>query len=380
MTETETAAAASPPPAASPRYIPALDGVRALSVMLVLLAHGVSGPWATWLNPGALGVRIFFVISGYLITGILIDYSEKYRRVRTMAAQFYWRRILRLSPPLFIAIVLAAALGIQRMRDLWWVHALYLSNFQVASSGSFKSAGHFWSLATEEQFYLVWFPLMVLTRNRGRLIVVLAALVGAVLYRLGVFIPGADKVFPEYFFLPFASIDTLAIGALLALAQRNANLKWLYDLFRSWPLMIGALIAFGVGNVALSAHVGPQLWQPAVDVAGCCLVRFALDDTLDPRLRWLSWAPVRHVGKISYGLYVYHFFVPDGLRLVMPFPKEGLARRLMGIPVIAISFMLAELSWWLVERPILALKQRPLPAIGYLGEADRGHRQATAAA
>jgi len=380
VTETATAAVARPPPAASPSYIPALDGVRAFSVMLVLFAHGVSGPWATWLNPGALGVRIFFVISGYLITGILIDYSEKYRRVRTMAAQFYWRRILRLSPPLCIAIVLAAALGIQRMRDLWWVHALYLSNFQVASSGSFKSAGHFWSLATEEQFYLLWFPLMVLTTNRGRLIVVMAALLGALLYRLGVFLPGATKIFPEYFFLPFASIDTLAIGALLALAQRNENMSWLYDRFRSWPLMIGALILFGVGNVELSAHVGPQLWQPAVDVAGCCLVRFALDEELDPWLAWLSWAPVRHVGKISYGLYVYHFFVPDALRLVMPFPKEGVMRRLMGIPVIAIAFVLAELSWRFVERPVLALKQKPLPAIGYLGEPDRAIGEATATA
>jgi peptidoglycan/LPS O-acetylase OafA/YrhL len=349
-------------------------------VMLVLFAHGVSGPWATWLNPGALGVRNFFVLSGYLITGILIDYSEKYRRVRTMAAQFYWRRILRLSPPLLIAIALSAALGIQRMRDLWWVHALYLSNFQVASSGSFKSAGHFWSLATEEQFYLVWFPLMVLTSNRGRLIVVISALICAMLYRLGVFVPGATKLFPEYFFLPFASIDTLAIGALLALAQRNAGLSWLFNLFRSWPLMIGALILFAIGNVGLPAHIGEQFWQPASGVFGCCLVRFALDEALDPRLRWLSWAPVRHVGKISYGLYIYHFFVPDALRLVMPFPKEGLARRLMGIPVIAISFVLAELSWWLVERPILALKQRPLPAIGYLGEADRGPRNAPVAA
>jgi len=374
VSDSERLPAKGPSPVASPRYIPALDGVRALSVMLVMIAHTINGPVATWCNPGGLGVRIFFVISGYLITGILIDYSDKYRSAGTAAVQFYWRRILRLTPALFVAIVLAALLNIHRMRELWWAHALYLTNFQVALSGKWNAAGHFWSLATEEQFYLAWFPLMVLLKDRGRLRVVIAALMIAVVFRLGIFLPGAAERLPEYICLPFANTDTLAMGSLLTLAQRNPKLRWLFDLFRSWPLMIGSLIVFILGNVAVPGLFVFQVWPPAVALFGACLVRFAIEPEVDWRLKWLTWAPVRHVGKVSYGLYVYHYFVPEAVALVVDFPRKGKLRRVLGVPMIGLAFIIAELSWRFVERPILALKRGPFPAIGYLGERDRDRK------
>jgi peptidoglycan/LPS O-acetylase OafA/YrhL len=348
-----------------PRYIPAMDGVRALSVMLVLIAHSIKGSFATFGNPGGLGVRIFFVISGYLITGILIDYAAQNRGAKTTAVQFYWRRVLRLTPPLFTAVALAAALNIQRMRELWWVHSLYFSNFQIAIDGHWNGAGHFWSLATEEQFYLAWFPLMMFITPPGRLRIVIAALIFGCVFRLGALLPGAMQIFPMYGCLPFANVDTLAIGALLTLAQRDVRLSWLYDLFRSWPLMIGSLAIYVVANEAMPESIGYQVGQIAVDAFACCLVRFALDPKVDAKLQWLTWKPVRHVGKISYGLYVYHFFVPDAVRLLYPFPEGGASRRLWGLAFIAISFAVAELSWRFLERPILALKRVPFPAIGY---------------
>jgi peptidoglycan/LPS O-acetylase OafA/YrhL len=348
-----------------PRYIPAMDGVRALSVLLVVLAHSISGSFATFGNPGGLGVRIFFVISGYLITGILIDYAAQKRSTKATAVQFYWRRVLRLTPPLLTAIVVAAALNIQRMRELWWVHSLYLSNFQIAIEGHWNGAGHFWSLATEEQFYMAWFPLMMFMTARGRLRVVIAALILGCVFRLGAFLPGAMETFPMYFCLPFANTDTLAIGALLTLAERDARFSRLFNLFRSWPLMVASLLIYVAANEALPELVGQQIGQVAADVFGCCLVRFALDPHVDPKLRWLTWKPVRHIGKISYGLYVYHFFVPDALRLFYAFPLGGMSRRLFGLVFIAITFAVAELSWRFIEKPILALKRVSFPAIGY---------------
>jgi peptidoglycan/LPS O-acetylase OafA/YrhL len=102
-------------------YMPRLDGLRAVAVGIVLVTHF----WSTPLIPGEIGVRIFFVLSGYLISRILLGYRKTSLSVGQAAAHFYWRRFLRLTPALYMAIACAAAFGIANMRKDWWVHALY---------------------------------------------------------------------------------------------------------------------------------------------------------------------------------------------------------------------------------------------------------------
>ena len=352
---------------ADPRYVPALDGLRAISVVMVLLTHLSGSRLFQLADLGGLGVHIFFVISGYLITTILVGYQESNCGLKAAAVHFYWRRILRLYPPLLAAILLTMALGIAQMRDNWWIHALYLSNVQIAGSGTWNGASHFWSLATEEQFYLLWFPLVLLTKGRTRVVLILCALAIGPLYRLGLAAAVIDAFAPGPGVLLFGKIDALAIGAVLALAAREPRLGLLFDFFRSGALMGAAALLLVASNFLPRLWV-PQLWFPSADIFACCLVRFAVSKNIDPGLAWLTWRPVRHTGKISYGLYVYHYFVLDGARLVLDFPESGPARKLAGIAFIGISFIVAEISWRLLEAPILALKSKPVRAIGYSGK------------
>jgi peptidoglycan/LPS O-acetylase OafA/YrhL len=142
-------------------YLPRLDGVRALAVGGVLVTHFM---W--FLEPiqtmelGRTGVRLFFVLSGFLITRILLDYRSR-MSVGEAARHFYWRRFLRLAPPFYLAVTVALILNLANMREDWPWHVFYLSNFLLAARGSVEPVGHLWSLAVEEQFYLVWFAVVV---------------------------------------------------------------------------------------------------------------------------------------------------------------------------------------------------------------------------
>jgi peptidoglycan/LPS O-acetylase OafA/YrhL len=115
---------------------------------------------------------MFFVLSGYLISRIILDYARRNVRVAAAAREFYWRRILRLSPPLCLAIMMAALLNLGDMRADWPWHLSYLTNVKIYLQSSWGPASHFWSLAVEEQFYLIWFFLLILTPLRNAFVLV----------------------------------------------------------------------------------------------------------------------------------------------------------------------------------------------------------------
>src|SRR6266436_9372488 len=131
-------------------YLPRLDGIRGLAISAVLVEHFISNRVIGGFSPGGFGVLTFFVLSGYLITRILMQYSDRGTKVGAAAAHFYWRRFLRLSPPYYLAIAVAGIFGLAGIRSTWWVHALYLSNVKFALQGTFGGASHFWSLSVEE--------------------------------------------------------------------------------------------------------------------------------------------------------------------------------------------------------------------------------------
>jgi peptidoglycan/LPS O-acetylase OafA/YrhL len=164
--------------------MPRMDGLRAICVMLVLTEHFFRG-----VGQGGIGVAIFFVISGYLITSILVTYSEQLP-LWDAARRFYWRRALRLFPAFYLCIALAALLDLGGMRDNWWVNALYLMNFKVAADGAWNGSSHFWTLCVEEQFYPIWFFVVELTPRKYFLHVVLACLITAPLYRAVMYLEG----------------------------------------------------------------------------------------------------------------------------------------------------------------------------------------------
>lgn len=329
-----------------PRYMPRLDGLRALAIGLVLLQHFAPTAGLAALGTGSMGVKLFFVLSGFLITGILLDLRAKSEPRGHAAAQFYWRRFLRLTPALWLAIGAAAALGIGMMRQDWWVHALYLSNFLVVARDGYGPVGHFWSLAVEEQFYLLWFAVVMLLPTRALLPISISFLIIAPLYRGGLQLAGFSN-FPGVL-LP-GNIDSLAAGALLAIARRS--------LPRAWALAQSpALLVLGIAGVAIlgrlpATDLARRLVYPGfITLASAVLVAMAANG--QGRITALAgWPPLRHIGQISYGIYVYHYFLPQiaaaylpHVAQLAPWPRAGI--------YLAASLAIAQASWWGLEKPM----------------------------
>ncbi|MGJ5814643.1 acyltransferase family protein [Paludibaculum fermentans] len=351
----------------STRRIPELDGVRGLAILLVLAVHfGLTAnppePLYSLLRLGWSGVDLFFVLSGFLITGILLDTAASPNYFRA----FYARRALRIFPLYYVYIavffaVLPLAHALNRpvppgpAQGWYW---LYLSNWRSALGPDYAFLSHLWSLSIEEQFYLVWPPL-VLWLGRRRLpwlcgLLIVAAPVLRFAWRV-------HPYSPEFLYrlTPFR-VDTLAWGALLAVIVRNeAGLHRLLH----WAKFVGAAAATGLAVIL--TLFGTKNSEPVVAVTGYtlfgilyfCVVLFGFRGW--PLLRATV---LRTFGKYSYGVYVLHFPLVGYFYLAM----EPAARVIGRVPAACVAFVLgsalslglARLSWLLLERRFLAWKDR----------------------
>ncbi|MGH9475749.1 MAG: acyltransferase family protein [Terriglobales bacterium] len=368
-----------PSPVLHPRPRPAriaeLDGLRALAVLAVISFHYTLGtPWA---NPvsglGWAGVDLFFVLSGFLITSILLASRDRPRYFST----FYARRTLRIFPVYYLLLALYITSGWlwggpQPWR-YWAMHALYLGSvvqfFHTflfhAPVFVFAGLAVLWSLSIEELFYLMWAP-VVRWLHPSRLWLVLAAvIVIAPLLRWAVH----THSFPEYEFLP-TRFDSLAWGAALALLLRTRPRS--SALPRALP---AAAIAAGLVFAALEWSTGgsrSNLWIAtigytllAVCFAGLVgwIVLSAGSKVFLCRL--LRLRPARALGTISYTTYLIHYPVVAlvSAALLALFGAAGvLSRNLLAL---ALTLLLAGASWRWLEGPILRLKDRWRPTLDH---------------
>ncbi len=397
--KTGTVAATETGVAASERHrrIPALDGMRGLAVGLVLMIHlfgfsflflGVLAPTgfdAAWLKvarTGWMGVDLFFVLSGFLITGILYESKGP---ILAYFRNFYARRALRIFPAYYallfvllflVAIVFAAesdTIAVIRQDQFWfWT---YLSNIRrlfvsAQPAGTLYLTGHLWSLAIEEQFYLVW-PVFVLMLQRKYLVgVSILAIVGALMLRF--MLVNYSEATPSglYTFTP-ARIDALAIGALIAMLVRDPAARQRLAAF-AWP---AAAISFCGIAVLFFARDGLSPADPWVAVLGLSVIAvffgsFLTGVILSPPSgrfnRLLSQPVMTWLGKYSYAIYLIHFpLVNLMLRhttFYNSFPEVfgSVVPRAIAFGVIstALSLALALLSWRLIETPFLKLRSR----------------------
>lgn len=324
------------------------DGLRGLAVLAVVLFHGGV------LRQGWIGVDLFFAISGYLITGILLDAKGS---VGQILWPFYWRRALRLFPLAFLAALIVGVVTSAGWSTLWYVS--YLVNWLPFPPAP-RELGHYWTLALEEQFYLLW-PLVVLLVAPGKSIKWLAALfvLGTIARAILILVP---LPFASPSFLGNATIvraDPILIGCALALVVHGG-----VDI-RKWrvPAIIALLMA-AVGFAAmdfLKAHPW-HAWAPKVAYVfaepilalgfGAVLLLVLLHPP-----KWLQWKWLEHVGKISYGVYVIHGCISPWLyaNVIDPYQRT--------VILLIMSLTLAEASWRFFEAPILSLKSRwPMPS------------------
>jgi peptidoglycan/LPS O-acetylase OafA/YrhL len=323
------------------------------------MEHPVLGEVA---HRGWIGVDLFFVLSGFLITGILLDARGEPSYYRN----FYARRALRIWP-LYYAVLLVAIfifpLLLPQMRPLiqmypWRWYFLYVQNFAFGQAG-IPVLTVTWSLAIEEQFYLAW-PLVISGIARLRLRnLLIALLVFAPLIRLLMLLTGQDP--GNIFTYTFSRMDGIAAGALLAWWMRSASFT--PEKLRRWGAL--ALAVGGVASVALLTWRQNSLWVfSALAAAFAGLLMLVLDARRRPGWgsKLLAWRPMRYTGKISYGLYLLH---PMTFALLLPLARvlrlapqaNSPATDLLGsLARVALVYLVATVSWYVFESPLLKLK------------------------
>jgi peptidoglycan/LPS O-acetylase OafA/YrhL len=352
-------------PAASP-YIAQLDSLRAFAVLGVLLHHYGAAYFG---HPfGALaqaGVQLFFVLSGFLITGILL-------RARLRAAQaggsrlgilrrFYARRSLRIFPLYYLVVLTCVVLAVEPARDIVWWLLSYTLNIHMARQGWLEpNFAHFWSLSVEEQFYVGW-PWFALLCPRRHLLPMAAAVAAAApLYRLAYVLSGFSITtgLGVYISTP-ACLDALGAGAILAIASSSGPPRpWMRHAGR---IALGAAI---VVRLIAAAGVWENFSLVLYDTSQAVIFAWAVQASarsssgIAGRLLRLSW--LHYLGRISYGIYVYHPFIPALLAVLAA--SAGFAGWFVGwrglVAATAGTLLIASLSWHLFEKPINDLKRR----------------------
>jgi peptidoglycan/LPS O-acetylase OafA/YrhL len=362
-------------PATPLRYMAQLDGLRAIAAGMVLLYH-FWRPVRAYVHLGGMGVRVFFVLSGFLITGLLLQSRQAIQHRATTPGiairRFYLRRVLRIFPLYYLALAIAWYGHVSGAREGMAWHAAYLSNVHFFLVNAVRHGewgghvGHFWSLAVEEQFYLVW-PWIILFARRRWLpgIALGAAASGAVFRFIVTKLTGNDLVS----ILPLGCIDSLALGAYLAMTVAPE--------FESHPLVrpIGrATLWTGLALLAayLAAEQTDGYWMfravsfdIAMALVGVWVVARAAEGAGGWAGRILELGPLRYLGTISYGIYVYHQMLPELLpRIARRLGHADLLAPLgdQTVPFVlfytAVTVGIAALSWHGFERPINRWKNR----------------------
>lgn len=347
------------------KHLPQLDGLRALAVLGVMWHHWGAEKYKFGL-PWAAGVPLFFALSGFLITGILLDARTRAetggradpRNLRRIWRNFYARRALRLFPAYYLVLALATAAGIvQWNQDLVW-HATYLTNYYVISCGQWIGyPSPFWSLAVEEQFYLLW-PLLVLLTPRRWLAtaLVVVTLIGPA------FRAGCQLWFPSVPMLGVATpaqFDALGCGALVAWLVRNPTRWWQAPVLRSGWLLAAALLLYVVAYRVTATPWISQLRELTQSVLFALIVHGASVGFRGWAGRLLENSTIGYIGRISYGLYLIHNLVDLPVSwLLQPVPWLAAVPGMVYAAKAAATFGLAALSWHFWERPLNQLKQR----------------------
>jgi peptidoglycan/LPS O-acetylase OafA/YrhL len=351
-----------------PGYIPQFDGLRGLAILLVLVGH--SGflealPHAGMLEYTRFGVDLFFVLSGFLITGILVDSRDSPHYFRN----FYARRALRIWPlyylVLFVAFVVAPLFA-PSMRptasSIWPAFVFYVQNIVFAHRDTYPFAlGATWSLAVEEQFYLTWPILVFLVKKRTLAIVSVLLAVLSLSLRLSFHFHGAPLGFVHFFTL--SRLESITFGSLAALWLRSPSCTLVRWRIRAYQFMV-----FGVVGTILARI----LMHRNSSVVGYTFLAFAFTGLLgvslgsDPRSsllgRALSAGWLRYIGRISYGIYLLHY--PLFILWARFFGTLDFyqAHKMAGSLIafagqIALATIAATISWRFFEEPILRLKE-----------------------
>lgn len=362
--------------------IPGLDGLRAVAFLLVFALH------TDYLRVGWIGVQFFFVLSGFLITGILLD-MKKSLQPREYFPKFYGRRFLRIFPLYYFYLLLMVGVA------FWLISvgyrpnymkifleqaryaALYVYDFFFATT-SLKLSNfldHFWSLSVEEQFYIFWPLLILLVPEKLLKKLCIGFIVLGPLFRIAVFFIHGLGVFRflnhqvaiAIYPLPFSHVDAFAFGAYISRYSIPKAKQQFFLLLGILPIIGYASQYIATGDIGdISAFGFPHLLSNAYQfIWGYSLLNYFFAVTIcavakeGAFIRFLDWKPMQYLGKISYGLYVYHFpIVWFATRIRDLGLTDQAAKPLVAVIAFVATLLIASASYYLLEKPLLNLKER----------------------
>lgn len=329
--------------------------------MLLVVAHH----WLALRNPpfdlGLTGVRLFFALSGFLITTVLLDGRDAMARGESslgrVARSFYARRALRIAPLYYAVLAGLFAVDVVGVRSEAVWHLCYATNFLVALRDHWIGlASHFWSLSVEEQFYLLWPWVVLKVPARWLRATLVAVVLAGPLWRSAGLLAGLGR-FSLMYLLP-GSLDALGIGAVLAyvhrvtpaMAPRVRRVLWITG---ALLLAFATAVTRGAGATVAThlagAHKG-LAWALLLGacVSSCAGQRSALAQAM-------TFAPLRYVGRVSYAVYIVHPLVGRALESLDVAPANAAARVAL---YSLVTLALASLSWVAFEGPLNAQKRR----------------------
>lgn len=366
-------------------HLPCLDGLRGIAILMVILCHFAgdyrpgSHPLLGFLRFGSAGVDLFFVLSGFLITGSLFDS----RLNRNYYRDFYIRRILRIIP-LYYAVLVAAFVILPIFhvciepkvlgREMWfWCFA---SNLIQGGPGSASVGcfGHFWSLAVEEHFYLIWpFVIRACSRKMG-----ICACIGCIalsIFSRIVIVSTFDPLFARNavnYWTP-CRIEGLAVGGLIALISRGPSGRTIMTRFvlitvPTIALALASLVYLKTEFFALSSTTVVLRSSLCAWISGAVLATALLARTTSFVGQFLASRTLRQFGKYSYALYIFHFLLMPTFEWLCPIHQvaasvgsELVGRLAFLATIMTGSWVFALVSWYVIEKPFLAMKDTWAP-------------------
>jgi peptidoglycan/LPS O-acetylase OafA/YrhL len=355
-------------------YVPELDTFRLIAILSVMCLHWLPADCLFNRLQGQLcnGVHLFFVLSGYLITGILLRCRLAIELGTSSTGfsfrQFYIRRFLRIFPVYYFVLIVGVLFHFEGLRrGLPW-HATYTSNFYYYFRKHFDGpASLFWTLAVEEQFYLLW-PLVILTLPKRFVIVFISvvAVLGTACRIEALLTDSWLKI------LTPQCMNFLAVGSLLAAVEssfcgsptaRGRMLRASAILIALLAVASGTMIAILGPRRALVSFGIRAIDQPMMSLVFACLFAWAARGTSGLIGGLLRNPVLVYLGRISYGLYVYHLFVTGALLRIQPWMSRHIGAHpawfltTSFISRLAVSIAVASASWWIFEKPLNDLKR-----------------------
>lgn len=346
------------------KHIKGINGMRAFAVSLVIIQHYiVSYMYRTQSSIGDLGVTVFFVISGFLITSILVREKQDLSRTTTdKMIRFYARRAVRIFPIYYAVVAIGVLSGAYWFSEIskWW-NVLYATNiYMVVNEHNAGYTSHFWSLDVEEQFYMIW-PLLIFMTPQKHLVklFVFSIMVSFVSIAIRPFFGHGGVFLPA---LPFYHLDSLGAGALLAVLSGKELFNKYFEV-KSYMLLIGVVMTLGtcmIRDTHLSAY-GLEAAGLVMNISGvitsCMTIQYIIQNQSSTLVSILENRIIAGFGAISYGFYLIHNMAPEFFTETRFSPRLPQTWTSLAVYFFT-SLVLATLSWHFFEKPILKNKNR----------------------